>query len=56
MTGVQTCALPIFIQENDWEKEKELLGISGIVSEILEEARIQNGIFTRFPLMLPVAF
>ena len=43
------------IREKDWEKEKEMLGISGIVSEILEEARRQNGIFTRFPVMLPVA-
>lgn len=42
------------IREKDWEKEKEMLGISGIVSEILEEARRQNGIFTRFPVMLPV--
>lgn len=43
------------IREKDWDKEKEMLGISGIVSEILEEARRQNGIFTRFPVMLPVA-
>lgn len=42
------------VSEKDWEKEKEMLGISGIVSEILEEARRQNGIFTRFPVMLPV--
>ena len=37
------------------EKEEEMLKISGIVSEILEEARRQNRIFTRFPVMLPAA-
>lgn len=43
------------IREKDWEKEEEMLKISGIVSEILEEARRQNRIFTRFPVMLPAA-
>lgn len=44
------------IREKDWEKEKEMLALSGIVSEILEEARRQNRIFTGFPVMLPAAF
>ena len=43
------------IREKDREKEEEMLKISGIVSEILEEARRQNRIFTRFPVMLPAA-
>ncbi len=43
------------IREKDWEKEEEMLKISGIVSGILEEARRQNRIFTRFPVMLPAA-
>lgn len=43
------------VREEDWKKEKEMLEISGIVSEILEEARRQNGIFTGFPVMLPIA-
>jgi len=38
------------IRERDWAKEKEMLGISLTVSEILEEARRQNGIFTDFPV------
>ncbi len=33
------------IKEKDWEKEKEMLEVSLIVAEILEEARRQNGIF-----------
>ena len=33
------------IKEKDWKKEKEMLEVSLIVAEILEEARRQNGIF-----------
>lgn len=36
------------VRERDWAKEKEMLEISLAVSEILEEARRQNGIFTDF--------
>ena len=35
-------------REGDWEKERQMLEISLIVSEILEEARRQNDIFTDF--------
>lgn len=36
------------VAEEDWKKEKEMLEISLIAAEILEEARKQNGIFTDF--------
>lgn len=36
------------IQEKDWAKQREMLQISLIASEILDEARKQNGIFMDF--------
>lgn len=36
------------IEEKDWAKEKQMLEISLIAAEILEEARKQNGIWTEF--------